>query len=481
MFNQIKKKIFFGFYRYLLGPSEQLQPTIGVREMNKLEVLILRFLLHVSMLIGARDHPKEIQDLISCRPQNLNGFLVAHLKNNLSQIARCLSANEESAQVLLHKILHRMLANNGQFGSGTEWKSKESIKSWENFFAKEIIRPVTSSTNQLDNDMKDLLAFFKEDMDGAQSAVLAVLEEEGKEALAKSIWQPQFWHPRVSWNIDKLEQDLGGRKKLKAKCPYLFRLLSAIEKKVLRETVHLPEVLQLQRYVLNLFDGNLDLHAISKLSVQEFFLRYWPHDDKPTWKKRIESYLNLLDRLKPMIFEETGSLGTEARSSLEPTGERLCMASNATVLFPNYHGLGKFSLAIVRLLVDAHNTCLDSNRIRPMEEITEATNFIACDTDDLDLILLANSQYELEICGKGRAKKFDIDIEGLESMLYEKYFKRPKYDFATAPQFKFRHQQLYLSKLSDKIEQDKRLPLNIVNQFERELKGAQEVGVSLTG
>ena len=63
-------------------------------------------------------------------------------------------------------------------------------------------------------------------------------------------------------------------------------------------------------------------------------------------------------------------------------------------------------------------------------------------------------------------------------MIYEKYFKRPKYDFTTAPQFKFRHQQLDLSKLSDKIEQEKRLPLNIVNQLERELKGAQEVGVS---
>ena len=447
-----------------------------------MEVLIVRFLLHSSMLLGAKDHPKEIQQLISCRPQlqNINAFLIGHLKSNLSQIARCLSANEESSQVLLHKIIHKM----SQWTSKSEWNTKESIKSWENSFAKEVIRPVTS-TMQLNNDMKDLLVLFKEDMDGAKSAVLSVLEEEGKDALAKSVWQPQFWHPRVSWNIDKLEQDLGGRKKLKDKCPYLFRLLSAaVEKKVLREAVHLPEVLRLQRYICNLFDGNLDLHAISKLSVQDFFLRYWPHDsDKPTWKKRLESYLNLLDRLKPMIFEETGSLGMEARRSLEldhhPGDDKVCMSSNATVLFPNSHGLGKFSLAIVRLLVEAHNACLDTNRILRMDEISnDTTNFISCDTDDLDLILLANSQYELEICGKGQATKPDIDIEGLESMIYEKYFKRPKYDFTTAPRFKFRHQQLDLSKLSDKIEQEKRLPLNIVNQLERELKGAQEVGVS---
>ena len=452
-----------------------MQPTIGIREMNKIEVLILRFVLHSSMLLGARHNPDGIKNLISCRPQHLEDFLIAHLKTNLSRIAQAITSNEETAQLLLHMILHTML-NDPQKAAGNEWTTKETIKNFENSFAKEIVRRTMTSTNQLSMDMKALRSQFKEDMDGAKSAVLTILEEEGEETLAKSVWQPQFWHPRVTWNIDCLEQHLGGRKKLKASCPYLFRLLSAVEKGIVKETKHLPAVLVIQRYIMNLFNGNLDVHVISKLSVQDFFKHYWPRKDAPAWKKRLEDYLKLLDRLKTMMFDELGSLGIKARDSLKHPEEKLCMDSNCSILFPNSYGLGNFSLAIVLLLVEAHNTCLDNSRTLHMNEINETSEFINCEIDDLNMILLANSTYELEISGKGQANKFDISIQGLESMIYEKYFKKPKYDFKSSPKFKYRHQVSNECKLSEKIEQEKRLPRGIINQLERELKGAQEVG-----
>ena len=62
-------------------------------------------------------------------------------------------------------------------------------------------------------------------MDGAKSAILIVLEEEGQEKKAKTLWQTQFWHPRQVMNIDRLEihfQEKGQR--LKNKCPNLFRI-----------------------------------------------------------------------------------------------------------------------------------------------------------------------------------------------------------------------------------------------------------------
>ena len=168
-----------------------MQPTIGIREMNKIEVLILRFVLHSSMLLGARHNPDGIKNLITCRPQHLEDFLIAHLKTNLSRIAQAITSNEETAQLLLHMILHTML-NDPQKAAGNEWTTKETIKNFENSFAKEIVRRTLTSTNQLSMDMKALRSQFKEDMDGAKSAVLTILEEEGQETLAKSVWQPQF-------------------------------------------------------------------------------------------------------------------------------------------------------------------------------------------------------------------------------------------------------------------------------------------------
>ena len=79
----------------------------------------------------------------------------------------------------------------------------------------------------LDHAMDDLRKRFKEDVEGAKSATLVVLEEQGKEIKSNSPWQPQFWHPRqVIINPQNLERFFGGSKKLKNKCPNLFKVIS---------------------------------------------------------------------------------------------------------------------------------------------------------------------------------------------------------------------------------------------------------------
>ena len=79
----------------------------------------------------------------------------------------------------------------------------------------------------LDRSMENLRKRFKEDVEGAKSATLVVLEEQGKEIKTNSPWQPQFWHPRQTMiNPENLERFLGGSKKLKNKCPNLFKVIS---------------------------------------------------------------------------------------------------------------------------------------------------------------------------------------------------------------------------------------------------------------
>ena len=177
---------------YLLGPADQMQAVYGIREMSRLEVVIIRFVLHASMYIGAQIEPNRVKQKISCQPKDLNAFLVGHLRQNLSQIAKSIGSNEETSQPLLHQVLNTMYTNRSPLDGAHEWGSKKSVKDWENFFAKEIIRPLVNNI-VLEKDMKNLKIKFKEDMEGAKSAVLTVLEEEGESTKATSIWQPQFW------------------------------------------------------------------------------------------------------------------------------------------------------------------------------------------------------------------------------------------------------------------------------------------------
>ena len=79
----------------------------------------------------------------------------------------------------------------------------------------------------LDRSMENLRKRFKEDVEGAKSATLVVLEEQGKEIKTNSPWQPQFWHPRQTMiNPENLERFLGGSEELKNKCPNLFKVIS---------------------------------------------------------------------------------------------------------------------------------------------------------------------------------------------------------------------------------------------------------------
>ena len=144
------------------------------------------------MYIGAQCEPDKIKKRISCQPKDVNTFLIGHLKQNLSQIAKSIGSNEETSQLLLHQVLNAMYLDRSRLLNAHEWGNKNSVKDWENFFAKEIIRPLANST-VLEQHMKNLKKYFKEDMEGAKSAVLTVLEEDGESAKATSIWQPQFW------------------------------------------------------------------------------------------------------------------------------------------------------------------------------------------------------------------------------------------------------------------------------------------------
>ena len=108
--------------------------------------------------------------------------------------------------------------------TGQEWATKQSVQTWETLFAKELIRTLIQPED-LEREMNKLKKLFKQDTDGAANAILLVLEEAGQDEIAKTLWQPQFWHARRIMNIDSLNvyfQNKG--QKLKDLCPYLFRI-----------------------------------------------------------------------------------------------------------------------------------------------------------------------------------------------------------------------------------------------------------------
>ena len=135
---------------------------------------------------------------------------------------------------------------------------------------------------------------------------------------------------------------------------------------------------------------------------------------------------------------------------------------NCTVLFPNPHSLGAFAIAIVRLLVDNHNRVIGGNgsRILSLDDL-DADHLIKFD-QDLNIFLLANSRYELEVRGKGQPTNWKLDESGLDRMIYEKFFQNiPQLDEKSAPRLAYIGEVMSSSRLNDKIPQERKLPKSI--------------------
>ena len=124
---------------------------IGIREINSLGIVVLRFVLHVSlrshvhipyffsnsfliqqmsMWHGQIRNKEYITKLITCRPQDVQAFLRDHMRLNLRQLAKILGKNEEHAQLFLHKVLLQMSRANDQ-PKNNDWNNKATITAWE--------------------------------------------------------------------------------------------------------------------------------------------------------------------------------------------------------------------------------------------------------------------------------------------------------------------------------------------------------------
>ena len=151
------------------------------------------------MFLGCERNEAAVKRMISCQPQNPKVFLLEHLRENIAQITRILGKNEEFTQLMIMKILNKLTKPNHPNGSGQEW-AKVNVQKWETDFAKEFIRKVNE--DQLDREMNDLRKLFKQDLDGAKSAILIIMEETGQSIFANSPWLAQFWFPRKVVNVD---------------------------------------------------------------------------------------------------------------------------------------------------------------------------------------------------------------------------------------------------------------------------------------
>ncbi len=108
-------------------------------------------------------------------------------------------------------------------------------------------------------------------------------------------------------------------------------------------------------------------------------------------------------------------------------GKTISMSSPAAILFPSNHPAGYCSMALVQFLSEAHNTmvmryCEDYGLSHPVKmapsELT-ADQLVCFHEREMHLLLLASSEYEMNVDGDGEAR-WNIDLKAIEERLTDR-------------------------------------------------------------
>ena len=293
---------------HLLGEAASTR-AVTVREISGMDVAVIRCMLHVAMLAGSLAKSEAVRALISPRPDNradsrgVGDFLTAHLLLNLTQIGVGLGRCEDDVIVLLHQIVDSFAKQTTTAAVGFTLNSKAAVWQWEKEFVRQFIRPALAN---LDTKLAAHRTAVKDDKEEANNVLLDILFEEPVtsstiEDMSQLLSLPQLWQPRSDTiTLARLESKLGGGGKFKEQCPMLFHLVT--EECRLEEVVHLPELLQLARFMVTNFNRKFEPAETSDGTVEQFVMKYCGSGQRKWVLSRVKTFFAVFHRLQAMLF-----------------------------------------------------------------------------------------------------------------------------------------------------------------------------------
>ena len=390
---------------HILGQVVQYTPSRTVRLLSGLQVAITQFFLHAGLAVNCCHEKSNVsQVLFPVIPKkDIPGFLMRHLILNVQQAVQHLGRNEDDVLVFLHYIIERMTNNIVETEAKLDLSEKKDRQQWEYDFAKNFIDPELDS---LANNISNLASTLEEDKKEQQEDALAdILNEklDKREAEKAAIQdRPQFWWPRQRVTIYNLSIK-EGENNLKEKCPNFSHLLK--EEKVLGELHSLVDIVKLQNILVSKFSRKIDSYEMEDMSIND--LIYKKLNDNQDIRDLADVFIKTFNKLKHEIFT-VGEAGRTAQKFLGDT--ELSRESKAIVLFPTKHAGGQCGVALVSVLVQAHNNAvrryaesmaerrdlakLPETKVR---NVSSTGQLVVFNEKQLSNILLANCEYTLDV------------------------------------------------------------------------------------
>ncbi|XP_042587954.1 E3 ubiquitin-protein ligase rnf213-alpha-like isoform X2 [Cyprinus carpio] len=470
---------------HILGDAQRRdQPDMqDTKNMSPAPFALLRLLTHMSMLLGARNNPQSVMQIIKPAVPDPGPFLMAHLLKDMEQLRRALGKGVDDTVSTIHLTVHSLLEPR----QTSQWpapydenlSSKDARNGWENAMNTDVI---THQLKDLEQQLKKVNELIREDERVSSNAVMKLTF--GKpELFLSSLSQNSLIHNSTIWSCRRkvsllslahtVEQN-NGRDTL----PILWRFLQMEAE--LRLVRFLPDILVLQRDLVKKFQNMTDL----PFKTIEEFLDSHKQASLAWYKKCINIFLSTWNQLR-VSLATTGEIKLPA----EYTQEDLGLDADLQVLLPQRHGLGLCSTALVSYLIALHN-----NLVYTVEKHTrEESGYTVSPADltelhviryeyerDLLPLILSNCQYSME---RGQETLMEYDLPKIQHQILSRFLQgKPRITLNGIPTVvnrQDRNYEIIFMDLKGKVPQE---PLQAVTQHNlvKELQSYSDVCEALS-
>ncbi|NWW84175.1 RN213 ligase, partial [Rhynochetos jubatus] len=472
---------------HILGDAQHRRTTaVSDRAVTPVVFILIRLLTHLTMLLGAAEHPQSLQKIIKPAVSNSVTFLQQHIREDLAQLTKILGKSVDEAINILHLVLGSLLKDPHQHPG--HWpvqfddvlSTKEKRNKWEEIVANTIIVP---ELEDLDKKLLKLNRQIQEDERISSNMIVKMVYGDPGAFLSQlprdsHIHHSKMWSCRKRISVENLGHVVQ-QKNAKDTVPLLWKFLQ--KEAELRLVKFLPEVLALQRDLVRRFQNTA---GVEHCSIRDFLSE--PHSDvmRDLLQRRVNVFLSVWNKL---------------RSSLDTSGEiklpkgycdaDLTLDSSLEVLLPRRQGLGLCSTALASYLISLHNDFVrlvnkhikeDARYLVSPSEVADL-HLISYEVErDLIPLILSNCQYSME---KGGETLQDFDLERIQQQVISKFLQgKPLITLTGIPTLVYRRDRNYEQLFDDvrnKLDQSA-LPSSVLNMITGELQSYSDVCEALS-
>ncbi|XP_070197743.1 E3 ubiquitin-protein ligase rnf213-alpha-like isoform X2 [Littorina saxatilis] len=416
--------------------THRSREAVPERGMSAAACTVLRFLTHAALYISASQPGQAGAVSQMVRPAIEGGhvivFLWGHLRKDLQVLQSALGRSCDDVYLLLHHLCHQLVELPTVHCWHPLLQSKEEREKWEKSFTENYVQPVLQHMDRIIDEGNDLL--LSDTRQGENQLLNVVFEQEQnfeadtEDASLQQTAAP--WQYRTHITVDhffrqfqlQVQNDQNNTD---------FPVLSMFhdESHHLRALHFVPEILRIQRCLLQLLRHGLSRADAAKTTVREMHT-------KKQWselQELVAVFSKAWDIVKQFLISYRCMTAEGTLMQLPEEYHMVSVSENSPVgmLLPDTEGPGRCAYLLTHYLLVQHNHFMQrySAHTRhtfeqlpevPVHMITGRHHLVGYSSEaDLLPLVLAHCNYSLHLGhgNSGTATRLDYDFQGFEMQL----------------------------------------------------------------